>query len=821
MKRKVSIILFLILASLLFSSLGQAQTYSYVDTLIVVNTSGAPGDLEVYVPVSLVNAIPVAGYSFRIIFNPAVLTATSAMCSERANYFGESGYKMDSGSAYFWATASSMGGHNPPLDPGKGVIAYVAFKVDSNATVGSNISLTFQDDPGGSPPMYNSLTDTNYQMIFPVLRGGTFTISSGPANHAPILDPIPGGTSQSVYEGQTLAFTVSASDPDGDRITLSASNLPPNSSFPLVSGDSTASSTFTFNPDNTQGGNQYTVTFTVEDTLGLTDFENVTISVEEVANFPPVFSQIPSGFQSVIEGDVLAFTVAAYDPEGGPVTLSTGALPPNATFVDNGDGTGDFVFSPDFSQGPDTLTVTFVAKDTAQATTSKGVQIIVIDRPMDILRADTTGGALPGGDYGFSYLSFFNSDSIYGVQFNLGYDASVLTIDSLIPTDRLSGLTLYDNIGDTPGQVKVIIMGYNLETISPGNGPILKAYFTVEEGIQPGITPLTLSDAIEVIDIYGTTKDLLTEDGFFTIDALGDVTLNGKVDVGDVVALVAYILDQIEFNLRQMKVGDVNLDDDVNIGDVVGVINVILGRPVGKGAPAKGLYEEWLAQVQLDLRDLENGNAYIWGKLDVPVAGVQLKLDYDPSQIAIFTPKLTERTRDFTLVYSDKDGVFTILLFDPTGGAISTGEGNLFYLPVEKITEDDSVDFELSQAVMADTMAWCIPVEIMHRNTGVGDSPEGFSIPQSFVLGQNFPNPFNPITQISYQIPQRSFVRLYVYNTLGQRVATLVERDKPAGFYQVNWNGRGDGGEELGSGIYFYTFISGTFKETKKMLMIK
>ena len=89
-------------------------------------------------------------------------------------------------------------------------------------------------------------------------------------------------------------------------------------------------------------------------------------------------------------------------------------------------------------------------------------------------------------------------------------------------------------------------------------------------------------------------------------------------------------------------------------------------------------------------------------------------------------------------------------------------------------------------------------------------------IPENFILYQNYPNPFNPTTTIAYQIPERDFVTLKVYDILGREVATLVNEEKPAGTYEVQFAGRG-----LTSGIYFYQLKSGNYLETKKMILIK
>jgi hypothetical protein len=85
-----------------------------------------------------------------------------------------------------------------------------------------------------------------------------------------------------------------------------------------------------------------------------------------------------------------------------------------------------------------------------------------------------------------------------------------------------------------------------------------------------------------------------------------------------------------------------------------------------------------------------------------------------------------------------------------------------------------------------------------------------------FYLEQNFPNPFNSMTTIKYQIPELSFVALKVYDVLGNEITSLVNEEKTIGNYQVDFNA-----SSLSSGIYFYKLQVGSFVETKKMILLK
>ena len=96
-------------------------------------------------------------------------------------------------------------------------------------------------------------------------------------------------------------------------------------------------------------------------------------------------------------------------------------------------------------------------------------------------------------------------------------------------------------------------------------------------------------------------------------------------------------------------------------------------------------------------------------------------------------------------------------------------------------------------------------------------------IPEKLVLNQNYPNPFNPSTVISYQLPVSSNVTLKVFDVLGNEIATLVDEEKPAGSYEVEFNPVSHSRESgnLSSGVYFYQLKAGNYFETKKMIMLK
>ena len=90
------------------------------------------------------------------------------------------------------------------------------------------------------------------------------------------------------------------------------------------------------------------------------------------------------------------------------------------------------------------------------------------------------------------------------------------------------------------------------------------------------------------------------------------------------------------------------------------------------------------------------------------------------------------------------------------------------------------------------------------------------TIPNEFALDQNYPNPFNPTTTINYQLPEKNFVSIKVYDILGNLVTTLVDQDMDAGYHNITWNA-----SNIASGVYFYRIMSGNFVSTKKLILMK
>jgi len=737
---------------ILLTSMSSAQINVYDvpnDTLKILDVEGQPGDTTIWVPIYLKNSYTTGGFSVRLRYDENLIIPRETVLvitpdsSETLVVADPTGRTLDPDTLDFLAFASGKpetglvtlfvvlnifphGISNLPdtLPPGAGPVAQIQFKVNSAIVRDTSTIIEFEGD-SEYPYSYNIYVDETAMITYvPTLTNGTFTINTGgiPGNHSPVFGAL--ASQFEVTEGQTLAFTVSASDEDGDTVTLSADALPPNATFPTVKGVSAISQTFSF--------------------------------------------------------------------------------------------------SPDFTQGPDTISITFRARDEHGTSTLKTVTIIINAVPTDQLIVTSGRGGVPGSTDKLVPLILTNLQDIYGIQFTLHFDSTVVKVDSFVPAERINGFNINSNLGDSSNQVTVLVFSLSNEIITSGSDTVLFFALSVDSLVQSGDTPLNLTNAWEAIstDPDIPAKELEVVNGFFTVDSFGDVNLDKQVNIGDVVSLIAYILGSVSLNTRQADAADINRDGDINVGDLVGVINTILGRSISTPI---GTLREPLAYLHLEYDSLQagsEGNIDLWADLKTSVAGVQLKIKYDPEQLTFSAPKLTSRSSSFEqpLYKDDGNGNLTVLFFRLSKAPITPGEGSILSLPVVTTSNFDKEKLQLylKEAILADTEAVVIPVE-------KGE----VILPKSFSLSQNYPNPFNPNTTIRFEIGvdggNQAAVNttLKVYNILGQIVKTLINEPKLPGIYYLTWDGKNEQGEKVSSGLYFYQLRSGNYSETKKMVLLK
>ena len=128
-------------------------------------------------------------------------------------------------------------------------------------------------------------------------------------------------------------------------------------------------------------------------------------------------------------------------------------------------------------------------------------------------------------------------------------------------------------------------------------------------------------------------------------------------------------------------------------------------------------------------------------------------------------------------------------------------------------------DFEMAGRTQ-DNICYFDNISFSPSNS-VGVDNRSETLPQGFAFEQNFPNPFNPITTLRYELPEDSFVDVMVYDMLGNVVSNLINANQSSGYKSIQWDATNNQGEPVSAGVYLYKIQAGDFVDTKKMILLK
>lgn len=542
----------------------------------------------------------------------------------------------------------------------------------------------------------------------------------------------------------------------------------------------------------------------------------------------PVVQQ-PASPVSVNQGDLLTFNVTATDADGDSLTLLAFNLPSGAQFTPANPArgaalvTGTFRWTPSFSQSG-SFVVSFQATDsTGRLSTPRNVTIDVGVVPRDLLFTTSTPelepqGGVPGAVGVVIPVNFVQVQTSYGVQFDFVYDPASFTPTAVQASTRLDGFSLYDDVGQTPGRLRVVAFSLNADAVGAGTSSVLfNIIGNIPASAVPGAYDVTFENAFESInpDPNVASIDLATENGFVFVDFLGDVNLDGRIDVADVVNVVGYILGDFTLTFRQFVAADVVTDNMVDVFDLVEIINIIFGNPSANNVPSGALA---VLSLSYDPYDGPNGAYVLDADLPDDVAGAQFDIKYNKELISLGAPERLGSAAGVNLYYRSYGSgrVAAVLLRNPfqENSKIPAGNGALLRIPVTALAAGSTPSARIDAAKLSDPNANKIEVS--------GISP----VPRSFALEQNYPNPFNGSTVITFslddQAAARIDTRLDVFNVLGQKIKTLQSGELPAqGSFSFTWDGTDNEGNGVASGVYFYRLTMGDKNESRKMVLLK
>lgn len=170
--------------------------------------------------------------------------------------------------------------------------------------------------------------------------------------------------------------------------------------------------------------------------------------------------------------------------------------------------------------------------------------------------------------------------------------------------------------------------------------------------------------------------------------------------------------------------------------------------------------------------------------------------------------------------YFSIQGITTTSLNIPGSLGLTPGK-TYFYEVIAIFSGVDSIESaEQSFTIKSSLKRTCRTT--LSSNTSIASAEfNNDQVPKEFTVSQNYPNPFNPSTVISYSVPISSLVSIRVFNLLGQEVKTLINTERQAGYYTVQWNGDNNSGRTVASGMYIYRVEAGQYVKTMKMMLLK
>lgn len=387
-------------------------------------------------------------------------------------------------------------------------------------------------------------------------------------------------------------------------------------------------------------------------TYGCDDVADTCYSAPSGTNHAPTVAAISPSTFTVTQGEAVpSVTVTATDVDNDVVSLLASGLPTGATFspsnpvTGTGTATGVFNWTTSLATEAGTYVVNFRATDDEGAQSSfRSITVIVEAIDIDRLYTKSAYGASPvGGIPGAGPFAFpidlVTNKTVYGIDFYMDYPSLIVELDSIVVTSRTPEYVVYENIGQFPDTVKVVTFGLANEVIGNPDAidgtAILKAFMTIDSAATPGDYWVHLFDAWESVDPDPEVASLalLTDSGVVQVDMMGDVNLDKRINVADLVNVVGHIIGNVTLTARHYATANVVLDAVVNVVDLVGIINMIFDRPISP-TPSPSPDDDDKAIVTLAQGDLSAGQytkLNIAGELPEDAAGVQLEIEYDPA----------------------------------------------------------------------------------------------------------------------------------------------------------------------------------------------
>ncbi len=773
---------------------GEIDTVSIADVTIRPNASG---DVDIH----LFNDEALAGLTITLTYPDELISVDSvSFADSRAKNWTLLNYSLNEATKTITINGVALG--SPALPAGSGVIA--TLHITANSGLNDGAAGEIKAKPGG-PLELNTPQSEN---IVPVVVAGVISIDA--TNRAPQIKPIAPLT---VMEGETVTLSIETSDPDNDDLDVFATNLTPGSVFENTSRNQ---STFIWKVPYVGPGSATQSPYD----LNIVAFDgkvatHMTVPVHVVnVNRSPSFT-IGSALTGSA-GDELLIPLTGNDPDFDAIHFIVDGLPAAVEINDANPGfirwnsaiedSGDYNFS-----------ISAVDEFGGSTTEFHTLQMMP-SAPIELSIGEEQG--FPA-EYVDVYVSMHNRVPVAAFNVKIEYDKSILTLNKVDTVGtRLDQWQIFNYTLSSDGKIFVTADADNANPatryLDEGEGPVVHLRFLISSntsfagfhtrleyvfldpqdqtenaGWEPDGTLIPRS-AIE----YTTGGVLIKKyDGL-----VGDINLNAVAfEIADLVYFTNYFVNPFEYPLdgARWQNSDINQNGTpAELADLIQMIQIVSGgsgkiATSGLKPSAEYLWEELRDRFTLSFRE------------DAAFAAALFQFSVDAG--SEFDVALTGDGTSFELISAREGDIAGVLLYSRRGDMAIARQAE------ELLTITASEHSKLISAEFVDERGELIYPQSLEKGI----------LPESFQLEQNYPNPFNPETTISFELPGAAAATLEVYNILGEKISTLVDKVLPAGRHQVIFNGRNHFDQELPSGIYFYRLRTDAFEATRKMILLK
>jgi hypothetical protein len=420
-------------------------------------------------------------------------------------------------------------------------------------------------------------------------------------------------------------------------------------------------------------------------------------------------------------------------------------------------------------------------------------------------------------------LSLTNDTPVGGLQ-ALVIPDSPAHVALVALEDSSTGLGFVATHNTANDTTRLVVHSADTSLIPPGSRTLAYLRYAIDPSAPFGETIALTFAGVEIGDSVGVALDDSTVNGQIQLGLRGDVNRDGRISILDVIRTARLIIGKDplpEEGTTAFAIADMNRDGTISVNDIILQVNTILGIP---SKPIAAPSQPVVARLDAPATGPD-------GRLVVPLvlvseglmAGFQTTLAFDAARLAVDVPQLAEATSGLSMDSHVADGRLRLVVYPvQRGQGIAAGRHTVVYIPVTVMKGPGGSPPALSLVEMALAGPQGEGMPVVIETPSVLVTVRGAALPTAFALHDARPNPFNPSTQIAYEVPVQAHIQLVVYNLLGQEVARLVDGIKAPGQYVTTWEGRNARGEGVASGVYLYRLTSSTgYSQTRRMTMLK